>query len=65
MSNDLLTSEAARVIGVHPDTLKRWATKGAVPHWKTPGGQFRFKREDIEAITQTNAAEPVSADSAA
>lgn len=50
MFNDLPASEAARMLGVHPDTLKRWATEGKVPHYKTPGGQYQFKLEDLEAL---------------
>ncbi|HSS11653.1 MAG TPA: helix-turn-helix domain-containing protein [Acidimicrobiales bacterium] len=51
MPGDLPTSAAAKILGVHPDTLARWADEGKVPYWRTPGGQRRFRREDIEALS--------------
>lgn len=50
MDKDLTASLAARELSVHPDTLKKWALKGMIPFWKTPGGHMRFKRSDIEAL---------------
>jgi hypothetical protein len=29
---------AARIIGVHPNTLRRWADEGLVPHVHLPSG---------------------------
>jgi excisionase family DNA binding protein len=52
MQSDLPTSAAARELSVHPDTLKRWATDGKVPYWRTPGGHMRFKRSDIEKMRE-------------
>lgn len=46
----LRLSEAAAVLGVHPDTLRRWADSGKVPSARTPGGERRFSRSDIEAV---------------
>jgi excisionase family DNA binding protein len=67
MDSDVTTSVAARTLNVHPDTLKRWAIKGKVPFWKTPGGHMRFKQSDIEALhtAQLADAEPKQQDSAA
>jgi excisionase family DNA binding protein len=39
--------EAARLLRVEPRTLARWARDGHVPALKTPGGQWRFVREDL------------------
>lgn len=50
MPDDLTTRAAAKILGVHSDTLARWADEGKVPHWRTPGGQRRFRREDIDAL---------------
>ncbi len=47
---DLSPSEAAELIGCHPDSLKRWATLGKIPALKTPGKWWRFRRSDIEAF---------------
>ena len=38
------------MVGVHPSTLARWADKGLLGFFKTPGGQRRFRRADVEAL---------------
>ncbi len=45
----LTLSEAARVIGVHPTTLRRWADQGDIPVRVTPGGHRRFLRSELLA----------------
>ncbi len=48
---DLLRlAEAAALLDVHPDTLRRWADEGKVRSLRTPGGQRRFTRADIDAV---------------
>jgi predicted site-specific integrase-resolvase len=42
--------EAARVIGVHPDTLKRWRRRGAVGFVLTPGGRIRYTTEQLHQL---------------
>ena len=49
-SSVLRLSEAAALLGVHPDTLRRWSDEGKVPVSRTPGGERRFSREDIDAV---------------
>ena len=49
---DLTRAEVAEILRVSPYTVSRWADDGRLPHWKTPGGQLRFRREDIEALRQ-------------
>jgi excisionase family DNA binding protein len=49
---DLSTQAAADILGVHRLTLIRWADEGKVPFWLTPGGQRRFRSQDIDAIRQ-------------
>jgi excisionase family DNA binding protein len=41
---------ASRLLGVDPDTLRRWADDGRVPAYLTPGGHRRFDRRAIERI---------------
>lgn len=41
-------TEAARVLGVHPNTLRKWADDGIVPHLRLPSGYRRFRRADLE-----------------
>jgi excisionase family DNA binding protein len=42
--------EAARVLGVAPTTLRRWADDGVVRSFVTPGGHRRFMRSSIDAL---------------
>ena len=53
---DLTTGEAAAYLSVHPDTLKRWVKAGKCEAFKTPGGSYRFRRADLDALTQVQAA---------
>lgn len=51
MQKDALTlGQAARMLGVDPDTLRRWADAGKIDVFTTPGGHRRFPRAAIEAI---------------
>jgi excisionase family DNA binding protein len=45
----LTLSEAARLLGVHPTTLRRWADNGDIPVKVTPGGHRRFLRAELVA----------------
>ena len=43
-------SEAARLLGVHPSTVRSWADSGKLPVHRTAGGHRRFLRSDIDAL---------------
>lgn len=43
----LRTSEAATVLGVSHETLRRWVADGKIRHVKLPSGQMRFRRSDL------------------
>ncbi len=53
-------SEAARYLGVHFTTLRRWADAGEVPYIRTPGGRRRFSlaalAQFVKAMTQASSA---------
>lgn len=53
---DLSPSAAAELVGVHEDTIKRWAADGKVPAFRTPGGWWRFRRSDLLALLPPEAA---------
>lgn len=44
---------ASRLVGVDPDTLRRWADTGRLPTYTTPGGHRRFDRRDLERVIET------------
>jgi excisionase family DNA binding protein len=46
----LALGAAARLVGVGPDTLRRWADSGKVESYTTPGGHRRFLRSSLEAM---------------
>ena len=46
----LTTSEAARHLGVSLSTIRRWSDMGYLRGYRTPGGQRRFSREQIDAF---------------
>jgi len=46
----LTLGEASRMLGVDPDTLRRWADRGKVDVFHTPGGHRRFLRTSIDAM---------------
>lgn len=59
----LTTIEAAAVLGVSPETLRRWAELKRVRHIRLPSGHLRFLRADLDAALAP--VEPEPADGAA
>jgi excisionase family DNA binding protein len=49
----LSLSEVAKVLGVHPSTVRNWADQGQVPVHRTTGGHRRFKKSEVELWQQT------------
>jgi len=51
VSEKLLTpKEAAKMLGVHPLTLYRWAKKGKIKCIRTPSGRYRYPLKEILRI---------------
>ena len=46
----LTVAAAARIVGVHPQTLRDWEKSGLIESTRTPGGHRRYLRKDIEAL---------------
>lgn len=46
----LTSTEAARLIGIHPNTLRGYADQNLIAHIRLPGGHRRFQRADVEAF---------------
>lgn len=46
----LTPGQAARILGVSPKTVNRWASNGRIPCAVTLGGHRRFRADVIAAI---------------
>lgn len=53
-------SDAARYLGVHFTTLRRWADAGQVEYIRTPGGRRRFAQRALDEFIRRQARESVS-----
>jgi excisionase family DNA binding protein len=49
----LSISEAARELGVSLGTVRRWSDAGYLKASRTPGGQRRFSREEIDEFLRS------------
>ena len=49
----LSPGQAARLLGVSPKTVNRWANEGRIPCAVTLGGHRRFRVEVIRAVATT------------
>lgn len=54
--NWLTLSEAAKLLDVHPTTLRRWANNGDIPVLVTPGGHRRFSSSDLARFARERSA---------
>lgn len=51
-------TEACRLLGVSPSTIRRWGDTGMVRTFITPGGHRRFSRAGLEALLPDRPAGP-------
>ena len=55
------SSQAARYLGVSLATIRRWTDAGHIACYRTPGGQRRFSRDQLDGFVvslQSADAEP-------
>jgi len=49
MSDEWLNlSDTAKLLGIHPSTLRNWTNQGKIPVHRTQGGHRRFKKSEIQ-----------------
>lgn len=54
MNDDVLTTpEVAAIFKVSTRTVTQWANTGKLASFRTPGGNHRFRRADVEAFAAT------------
>ncbi len=49
MDEWLSLSDAARLLGVHPSTVRLWSDKGVLPTHRTSGGHRRYTHQMLNA----------------
>ena len=49
-STVLTPSDVAELFNVTPDAVRNWADSGKLRSFRTPGGQRRFLRADVETF---------------
>jgi len=58
MSDHVTVSEAARLLEVSADTIRRWDATGRLPAQRTRSGLRLFRREDIERFAEQRSGRP-------
>jgi len=53
----LRLSEVAKIIGVHPGTVRNWSNQGLLPVHRTQGGHRRYKRSEVDLWLQSKEAD--------
>lgn len=53
-SNWISLGEAAKLLGVHPTTVRNWADQGELPFRRTPGRHRRFNKEVLREWAAQN-----------
>lgn len=52
------TGEMAGVLGVTPQTVRKYVREGSIPHHRTPGGELLFTPEDVRTALGDTPNEP-------
>jgi excisionase family DNA binding protein len=53
----LSLGEVAKLLGVHPSTVRNWSDQGELPVHRTRGGHRRYRRSDVGLWLQSHNAE--------
>lgn len=53
MAEHLLIGEAASILGVSVDTLRRWEKEGKLTPQRTDGGHRRYRRADLKPLVKS------------
>jgi excisionase family DNA binding protein len=48
----LRRGEAAKRLGVHPNTLAGWIKRGWLTGVEMPGGETRFREDEVESLRE-------------
>lgn len=43
-------STAARMLGIHMNTLRAWSASGIIQELRTPNNHRRFRRQDVQQL---------------
>ena len=56
LSEYVKTAEAAEILGVAQNTIRKWAEQGKIPMYRNPANGYRlFKRADLEEFLRKTA----------
>ena len=50
----LSLSDTAKLLGVHPSTVRLWSDKGVLPVHRTQGGHRRYRRSEVQFWSDSN-----------
>ncbi|XZE20675.1 helix-turn-helix domain-containing protein [Pirellulaceae bacterium SH449] len=54
LSEYMHTAEAAEYLGVHHNTIRKWAARGDIPMHRNPVNGYRlFKRQDLDKFLRS------------
>ena len=60
MAELIQVRQAARALGVHENTIRRWEERGLLRAVRLPSGVRRFRAEDIKAVREDDDVVPVT-----
>ena len=54
LTDYVMTAEAAEILGVAQNTIRKWAAQGKIPVHRNPANGYRlFKRSDLERFLRS------------